>query len=304
MRIVNGNADRAGQLVEAIRESFDGRNFIYQPAYRAQLEWLKRNGPGEHLLAVEGKRTAAVFFVQRGSRSVTPLFFDQDDEGLRGALRAFFGRSRHWVETVVRPSWDLRVGMRLLPLFEEAGFRPGPPELLFRLRRSDYRAGYDVREMVEGSRADYRMHDQDIAGTIDTLTPLLQAWSGFYGVEGHSEETCRLFTASVDAQKAAVLWVLLPSRCQPEQNDCYLHWKEEIGENGIFVRSTVTEDPFRGKGIGSSLHRFMLSRFFEGPGAVESSWISTNEENLASVGLLESLGYRRQLVCRYHYFIR
>jgi len=304
MRIIKGRAGRTNELVAAIRESFDGRSFVYQPVYRAQLEWLERNDPGEHLLAVDQKRTAAVFFVHRGNQAVTALFLDQDDDGVRGALRAFFGRSRRWVKTVIRPSWDLRVGERFLPLFEGAGFRPGPPELLFRLRRSEYQAGYDVRETVEGSRVDYRMHDQDIAGTLATLTPLLQGWSGFYGLEGHSEETCRLFTASVDSHKAAVLWVLLPSRCQREQNDCYLHWKEEIGENGIFLRSTVTEDPFQGKGIGSSLHRFMLSRFFEGPAAVESSWISTNEENRASVGLLESLGYRRQLVCRYHHFIR
>lgn len=304
MRIVKGKTGPASELVKVIRESFDDRDFVYRPVYQAQLRLLEQSGFGEHQLVVEQERIAAIIFVHRGNRSVTPLFLDQDDESVRGALRVFFGRSRRWVETVVRPSWDLRVGARFLPFFEEAGFRPGPPELLFRLRRSEYRAGYDVRKMVEGSRADYRMHDHDIAGTLATLTPLLQAWSAFYGLEGHSEETCRLFTASVDAQKAAVLWVLLPTRCRREQNDCYLHWKEEIGENGIFVRSTVTEDPFQGKGIGSSLHRYMLSRFFEGSGAVESSWISTNEENRASVGLLESLGYRRQLVCRYHHFIR
>jgi GNAT superfamily N-acetyltransferase len=304
MRIVNGSADRADETLAAIRESFAGHDFVHRPFCQAQLGLLEKNGLGEHQLVLDGKRIAAVFFVQRNDRSVVALFLDHHDDVMHGVLGAYFGRSRRWVEKVVRPSWDLRVGAHLLPLFEEAGFRPGPPERLFRLRRSEYRAGYDVREMVEGSRADYRMHDRNIAGTLDTLTPLLQAWSGFYGLEGHSEKTCRLFTASVDAQKTAVLWVLLPSRCRQDQNDCYLHWKKEIGESAIFVRSIFTEDPFRGMGIGSSLHRFMLSRFFKGPGTVESSWVSTNEENRAGVGLLESLGYRRQRVCRYHYFIR
>ncbi len=205
---------------------------------------------------------------------------------------------------VVRPIWDLRVGRQLIPLLEPCGFQAGPAEHLFRLLRSEYQAGYKTRELVEGSRVDYRMHSRELERVLATLTPLLQGWSGFYGLEGHSAESCRLFTASVDAQKAAVIWVLLPAHCLAEQNDCYIHWKEEVGDDAIFVRSTITEDPFRGKGIGSSLHRFMLSRFFEGPQAVEASFISTNEENLANVGMLESLGYRRQLVCRYHHFIR
>jgi GNAT superfamily N-acetyltransferase len=304
MRIVKGTVEGWKDLAAAVREQYDGRFFVYQPVYQAQLAWMEQHGPGEYLLAMDGERVVAAFFIQRANLAVTPIFLDQKEDPVRGALRAFFGRSRLWIKTVVRPSWDLRVGEYLLPLLEEAGFAPGPPERLFRLRRSDYQAGYDLRESVDGSRVDYRMHDQDIDGVLDTLTPLLKSWSGFYGLEGHSEETCRLFTASVDAHKAAVLWVLLPAACGQEQNDCYLHWKEEIGDDGIFVRSTVTEDPFRGKGIGSSLHRFMLSRFFKGPDAVDSSWISTNDDNRASVGLLESLGYRRQLVCRYHLFLR
>ncbi len=304
MRMVKGMAGRVSELLEAIREGFDRQGFVYRPGYQAWMGHLEQNGPGPHLLALDQNRIAAVFFVQRAHRMVIPLFLDQGAGGVRGALRACFGRSRRWVKSVVRPSWDLRVGHSLLPLLEEVGFQPGPPQLLYRLRRSDYRAGYDLCQTVDGSRVDYRMHQGDVAGILATLTPLLRAWSGFYGLEGHSEKTCRLFTASVDAQKAAMLWVLLPSRCDPDQNDCYLHWKEEVGTSGIFVRSAITEDPFRSKGIGSSLHRFMLSRFFEGPGAVDASWISTTEDNAAGVGLLESLGYRRQLVCRYRHFVR
>jgi GNAT superfamily N-acetyltransferase len=304
MRIVRGSADRTSELVKSIRESFDGRDFVYRPVYDAQLRLLAQNGPGEHLLVLEQGRIVAIIFVQRVGRLVTPLFLDQSVEGVCGALRACFGRSRRWVKTVVRPLWDLRVGSSLLPLLDEFGFRPGPPQRLYRLLRSGYWSGDHLCESIDGSRVDYRMHHDDIAGTLATLTPLLKSWSGFYGFEGHSEKTCRLFTASVDAQKAAMLWVLLPEQCRPDQNDCCLHWKEEIGAGGIYVRSMITEEPFRGRGIGSSLHRFMLSRFFGGSGAVAASWISTNEENRASVGLLESLGYRRQLVCRYHHFIR
>jgi len=305
MRVVKWETMGRETLAGAVEAFFAGRDFVYQPVYRAQLDWMAHHGPGEGgQLVLDGDRIAAVVFAQRSTRSVIPVVLEESADGVRRVLRAFFGRSRGWIKTVFRPSWDLRVGGELLPLFEEAGFRPGPPEVLYRLARADYRAGYGVREDLEGSRLDYRMHDRGIGRTLETLTPLLQVWSAFYGMEGHTEESCRLFTASLDAQKAAVLWVLIPSRCRREQNDCYIHWKEEVGDNGIFVRSTVTEEPFRGKGIGSSLHRFMLSRFFEGPDAVDASWISTNEENRANIALLESLGYRRRLVCRYHHFVR
>jgi RimJ/RimL family protein N-acetyltransferase len=305
MRVVKWETAGREAIGEAVGAFYEGRDFVYQPVYRSQLDWLAHHGAGEGgQLVLDGDRIAAVVFVQRSTRSVIPLVLEADADGVRAVLQAFFGRSRGWVETVFRPSWDLRVGEELLPLYREAGFRPGPPEVLYRLARADYHGGYEVREHLEGSRLDYRMHDREIGPTLETLTPLLQAWSAFYRLEDHTDESCRLFTASLDAQKAAVLWVLIPSRCRREQNDCYLHWKEEVGDGGIFVRSTVTEEPFRGKGIGSSLHRFMLSRFFEGPDAVDASWISTNEENRANIALLESLGYRRRLVCRYHHFVR
>jgi len=304
MRMARGRREGLAEVVAAVRESGEGATHIHRPIFEAQLRLLGGGQAVDHHLVVDRGGIAAVFFPYQSRRSVTAVLLDHHEETVAEVLRVYFNRQRRWVETVIRPSWDLRVGQGLLPLFEAAGFRSGPPERLHRLDRTDYQAGFRVREGLEGSRVDYRMHERDIASTLPTLTPLLEAWSGFFGFEGHSDETCRLFTASVDGQKVAMLWVLLAARCRPDQNDCFRQWKEIVGERGIFIRSAITEEPFCDRGIGASLHRFMLSRFFRGPSTADSAWLIASEGNTARTSLAASLGYRPGPVSRYHFFTR
>jgi len=299
-----GEGNLLAEAVGEIGNYYRGRQFVRRPVFETQLDHILRYGAGEFHLSRIGKKLLAVLFHDRGQRCLMPIFLTEDLQRQREILSRRLARGKNNVLAVNRPPWDLRVGTRQLALYRSFGFAAGSREVLFRLSRDDYEAGYDLREEIDGAIVEYRCHQQEMQQAVETLTPLLSAWSGFFTLEGHNNKTCRLFTASVDGIKMAVLWVLFPVQCRQDQNDCYLYWKREMGTQSIFVRSTVTEDRFRSQGLGSSLHRFMLAHYFKGREPKDDSYISTNAENRANVGLLQGLGYRRVRVCRYHNFLR